>query len=180
MADGRVMNTAADFEKFGVNPKKVENWEDGRRDNDEPDHGEIWYIDCSFDDKTTLVLGFRPKSTDQVNKKGFNPNIAMNYNTKTGEPFNDYRLYKAEDVYNSDESADLKWGENTLKGHDWQSYDVHIEPEDDYEVEFEGKNQFNTKQRWTFILKLKQHHSDQETATSPLVPTMNIITTLSV
>ncbi|CAK1252375.1 lipocalin-like domain-containing protein [Fructobacillus tropaeoli] len=139
MADGRVMDTAADFEKFGVNPKKVENWEDGRRDNDEPGHGEIWYIDCSFDDKTTLVLGFRPKSTDQVNKKGFNPNIAMNYNTKAGEPFNDYRLYKAEDVYTSDESADLKWGENTLKGHDWQSYDVHIEPEDDYEVEFEGK-----------------------------------------
>lgn len=79
----------------------------------------------------------------------------MNYNTKAGEPFNDYRRYKAEDVYTSDESADLKWGENTLKGHDWQSYDVHIEPEDNYEVEFEGKNQFSTKQRCTFILKLK-------------------------
>lgn len=118
MAYGRVMDTAADFEKFGVNPNKVENWEDGRRDNDEPGHGEIWYIDCSFDDKTTLVLGFRPKSPSQVNQKGFNPNIAMNYSTIAGEPFNDYRAYKADEVFTSDKAADLKWGENTLKGQD--------------------------------------------------------------
>ncbi|MDF7637245.1 lipocalin-like domain-containing protein [Leuconostocaceae bacterium ESL0958] len=139
MAQGRVMENAADYQKFGINPNKVEAWEDGKRDNDEPGHGEIFYIDCSFDDGSTLVVGFRPKSPSQVPLKGDNPNIAMNYTTKDGQPFNDYRLYQAADVFTSTKQADLKWGPNTFQGHDWQSYDVHIEPEADYELELDGK-----------------------------------------
>ena len=38
MAQGRIMNRPADYQKLGINPDKVENWEDGRRDNDEAGH----------------------------------------------------------------------------------------------------------------------------------------------
>lgn len=61
MAQGRIMDQPEDYKKLGINPNKIEAWEDGRRDNDKAGHAEVWYLDCSFDDKSTLVLGFRPK-----------------------------------------------------------------------------------------------------------------------
>src|SRR6516165_5334914 len=54
----RVMDKPADFIKLGVNPNRIEAWEDGRRDTSAPGHAEIWYLDCHFDDGSTLVLGF--------------------------------------------------------------------------------------------------------------------------
>jgi len=91
MVKGRIMNQSADFKQLDINPNQVEAWEDGRRDNDQAGHAEIWYFDCSFDDKSTLVLGFRPKSVAQVDQAGDNPNIAINYSNATGKPFYDYR-----------------------------------------------------------------------------------------
>ena len=109
MAQGRIMNRPADYQKLGINPDKVENWEDGRRDNDEAGHAEVWYLDCSLDDGSTLILGFRPKSTDQVANRGDNPNVAINYTSADGQPFYDYRLYDVKDAYSSKDQLDLKW-----------------------------------------------------------------------
>jgi len=80
----RVMDKPGDFTLLGVNPDRIEVWEDGRRDTSQPGHAEIWYFDCHFDDGSTLVLGFRPKSVDQVDKDGDNPNVAINYNYPDG------------------------------------------------------------------------------------------------
>lgn len=138
MAKGRIMNQPADFKQLGINPTQVEAWEDGRRDNDQAGHAEIWYFDCSFDDKSTLVLGFRPKSVAQVDQAGDNPNIAINYSNATGKPFYDYRLYDVSNTATSKTSADIKWGPNSMVGQDWQSYDVHVEPEADQEIVMDG------------------------------------------
>ncbi|WP_047999467.1 lipocalin-like domain-containing protein [Lactiplantibacillus herbarum] len=138
MAKGRIMNQPADFKQLGINPNQIEAWEDGRRDNDQAGHAEIWYFDCSFDDKSTLVLGFRPKSVAQVDQSGDNPNIAINYSNASGKPFYDYRLYDVANTATSKTSANLKWGPNSLIGQNWQSYDVHVEPEADQEVVMDG------------------------------------------
>lgn len=145
MAQGRIMNQPEDFKKLGINPNKVEAWEDGRRDTDEAGHAEVWYLDCSFDDNSTLVLGFRPKSVDQVVKKGDNPNVAINYTTSDGKPFYDYRLYDVKDAYSSKDRLDLKWGPSTLVGKDWKEYDIHVEPEPDQELVMEGKKSVEHK-----------------------------------
>ena len=145
MAQGRIMNRPADYQKLGINPDKVENWEDGRRDNDEAGHAEIWYLDCSLDDGSTLILGFRPKSTDQVVNKGDNPNVAINYTSADGQPFYDYRLYDVKDTYSSKDELDLKWGPSTLVGDNWHNYDIHIEPEADQELVMEGKKSVEHK-----------------------------------
>jgi len=134
----RVMDKPADFTKLGVNPDRIEAWEDGRRDTSKPGHAEIWYLDCHFDDGSTLVLGFRPKAVDQVDKDGDNPNVAINYNHPDGSLFWDYRLYDTSQVEISTERCDLKFGPSTLTG-DWKTYDIHIEPEPDKKVIMEGK-----------------------------------------
>ncbi|WEV39554.1 lipocalin-like domain-containing protein [Lactobacillus sp. ESL0681] len=139
MSQGRIMNRPEDYKKLGINPNKVEASEDGRRDNDQPGHAEVWYLDCSFDDKSTLVLGFRPKSVDHVDQAGDNPNVAINYTSAAGKPFYDYRLYDVQDTFSSRDKLDLKWGPSTLVGKDWQEYDIHIEPEPDQEIVMEGK-----------------------------------------
>ncbi len=94
----------ADYERLGVNPSKVVAWEDGLRDTADPMHGEIWYMDCSFGDGSTLVVGFRPKSTDWLPQPTYNPNVAINYNEAGSEiPFCDYRLYEMDQVSMSKE-----------------------------------------------------------------------------
>lgn len=145
MAQGRIMDRPEDYKKLGINPNKIEDWEDGRRDNDEPGHAEVWYLDCSLDDGSTLVLGFRPKSTDQVGNKGDNPNVAINYTSTDGKPFYDYRLYDVSETSSSKDNLDLKWGPSTLVGKDWQEYDIHIEPEPDKELVMEGKKSVEHK-----------------------------------
>ena len=134
----RVMDRPEDFTKLGVNPDRIEAWEDGRRDTSKPGHAEIWYLDCHFDDGSTLVLGFRPKSVDQVDKDSDNPNVAINYNHPDGTLFWDYRLYDTSQVKIDTKRCDLKFGPSTLRG-DWKTYDIHIEPEPDKKVVMEGK-----------------------------------------
>ena len=134
----RVMDKPEDFTKLGVNPGRIEAWEDGRRDTSAPGHAEIWYLDCHFDDGSTVVLGFRPKSVDQVDKDGDNPNVAINYNHPDGTLFWDYRLYDTSQVKIDTKRCDLKFGPSTLRG-DWKTYDIHIEPEPDKKVVMEGK-----------------------------------------
>ncbi|MTV81786.1 lipocalin-like domain-containing protein [Secundilactobacillus folii] len=145
MKQGRIMDQPADYKKLGINPDKIETWEDGRRDNNQPGHAEIWYLDCSFDDQSTLVLGFRPKSVDHVDTTEENPNVAINYTAPDGTPLYDYRLYDAAETYTSIKDANLKWGPSTLVGKDWQEYDVHIEPEADQEIVMEGKKSVKHK-----------------------------------
>ena len=146
MALARVMDKPEDYERLGVNPSKVEAWEDGLRDTAGPMHGEIWYMDCSFDDGSTLVVGFRPKSTDWLPQPTYNPNVAINYNEAGSEiPFCDYRLYEMDQVSMSKESCEVRFGPNAFVGDDWKSYDIHIEPEADRELVFEGKRSVEHK-----------------------------------
>lgn len=142
----RIMDTPADYEKLGINPDRVEAWEDGRRDTDEAGHGEVWYLDCNLDDGSTLVLGFRPKSADHVPKKGDNPNFAINYTHADGTPFYDYRLHTPDETTTSTKGCDIVSGPNTLTGN-WKTYDAHVEPEPDREIVMEGKRSITHESR---------------------------------
>ena len=126
----RVLDRPEDFKKYGIKQEGLEAWEDGRRDSSDPGHGEIWYFDCSFDDGSTLVLGFRPKSVDHLMQPEDNPNVAINYTNKDGATFFDYRMCSIEESGFSKEKCDLKLGVHYLKGNNWDEYDVKIVPEE--------------------------------------------------
>lgn len=60
----RLMDQPEDFKKLGINPEKVEKWEDGRRTKTEEVGSEIWYFDGTMEDGTKYMVGFRPKSPE--------------------------------------------------------------------------------------------------------------------
>lgn len=135
------MDQPADYQKLGINPSHIEAWEDGRRDTSAAGHGEIWYFDCSFDDGSTLVLGFRPKSPAAVGNDHDNPNIAINYTPAEQPTFNDYRLYNLDQVNSSQTTANLQWGPNSLTSpQPWHTYDVKVVDEGKYPVAIDGKS----------------------------------------
>jgi hypothetical protein len=139
MKKARIMSTPDDFKKLGVNPHKIENWEDGKRDVPDAGHSEVWYIDCSFDDNSTLVLAVRAKALHQMNNPFDSPNIAINYSGANGKPYYDFRSYDASEVSLSKEKCDNKLGPNTFYGENWRVYDFHIEAEPDKEVFMDQK-----------------------------------------
>ena len=135
----RVLDRPEDFKKYGIKQTGLEAWEDGRRDSPEPGHGEIWYFDCSFEDGSTLVLGFRPKSLDHIMQPEDNPNVAINYTNKDGETFFDYRMCSIEESSFSKEKCDLTLGAHYLKGNNWDEYDVKVVPEEPSALVVDGK-----------------------------------------
>ncbi len=40
----RLMDQPEDFKRLGINPEKVETWEDGRRTRTEEVGSEVWYF----------------------------------------------------------------------------------------------------------------------------------------
>ena len=64
----RLMNQPEDFKRLGINPEKVETWEDGRRTRTEEVGSEVWYFDGTMDDGTKFMVGYRPKSMDGMTK----------------------------------------------------------------------------------------------------------------
>ncbi|MBR6415251.1 MAG: hypothetical protein IKS22_04000 [Bacteroidales bacterium] len=71
----RLMDSPEDFRKLGINPDKVEAWEDGRRTRTEDVGSEIWYFDGTMEDGTKYMVGFRPKSPDGMGKSVDSPHV---------------------------------------------------------------------------------------------------------
>ena len=97
MARVRLMDQPKDFERFGIDPKKVEPWEDGRRDSDEGMHNEVWYFDALFDDQHKFMVGFRPKNPKKLMLKGDSPNLNIMITTPDGETKDDFLYYTSEE-----------------------------------------------------------------------------------
>lgn len=127
MARIRLMDQKEDFEKLGVDPNKIETWEEGRRDTDDPEHNEVWYFDAIFDQGGKYMVGFRPKSPRDLKKKGFSPNLNIMITTPDGETRQDFLNYPIEESHIGTEKADLKFGPHTMTGY-FKSYDIHVEP----------------------------------------------------
>ena len=53
----RLMDQPEDFKRLGINPDKVEKWEDGRRTHTEEVGSEVWYFDGTMDDGTKFMVG---------------------------------------------------------------------------------------------------------------------------
>ncbi|HLQ39734.1 MAG TPA: lipocalin-like domain-containing protein [Tetragenococcus sp.] len=124
----RIMDTDADFQKLGINPDKVELWEEGRRDTSEPGHNEVWYFDATMEDGTKFMAGFRPIDPAKMATGGDSPNVNIIVTTPAGEEKGDFHYFTAEESYTGEkEGCDLKYGTDTAKG-DFKNYDIHIEP----------------------------------------------------
>lgn len=126
MAKARLMDTMADFQKLGINPDKVEMWEDGIRNTDEPGNNEVWYFDANFDDGSKVIIGFRPCTATGMAEKGFSPNLNLDITRPDGKTTQEFAFATIEETFMSKEKCDVHFGKDWCTG-DFKDYDIHIE-----------------------------------------------------
>lgn len=126
MAKARLMDTAEDFKKLGVNPDKVEVWEDGVRNTDDPGNNEVWYFDANFDDGSKVIIGFRPDTIVSMAVKGHAPNLNLDITRPDGKTTQEFAFASVENSFMSKDKCDVHYGSDYCTG-GFKDYDIHIE-----------------------------------------------------
>lgn len=126
MSKARLMDTAEDFKKLGLNPDHVEVWEDGIRNTDDIGNNEVWYFDANFDDGSKVIIGFRPKTFQGMTQKGYQPNLNFDITRPDGRTTQEFAFASWEESSMSKEKCDVHFGPDWCTG-DFKDYDIHIE-----------------------------------------------------
>lgn len=126
MERARLMDRPEDFEKLGIDPDKVEQWEDGIRNSDAPGNNEVWYFDGNFDDGSKVVIGFRPKTAAGMRTTGFQPNLNLDITRPDGETTQEFAFVDEADSSFGTDKCDVHFGPDYCVG-DFEDYDIHIE-----------------------------------------------------
>lgn len=132
MANVRLLDQPADFERLGINQNGVEVWEDGRRNTDtRPNNWEWWYSDFIFEDGTTAVAQFFPKAGKKIRESGDYPSINLRIRLPDGTEYKDEITIKANGASFSQERCDVVLGPHFFRG-DLYNYHIHVEPTKGY------------------------------------------------
>lgn len=126
MAKARLMDTVEDFKKLGINPSRVEVWEDGIRNADDVGNNEVWYFDANFDDGSKVIVAFRSKTAQGMAQKGFQPNLNLDITKPDGKTAQEFAFASWEESSMSREKCDVHFGSDWCTG-DFKDYDIHIE-----------------------------------------------------
>lgn len=116
MAKARLMDTAEDFKKLGLNPNLVGVWEDGVRNTDDIGNNEVWYFDANFDDGSKVIIGFRPKTAQGMAQKGFQPNLNLDITRPGGKTTQEFAFVSSEDSSMSKDKCDVHFGPDWCTG----------------------------------------------------------------
>lgn len=130
MANARLLDRPEDYKQLGLNPDKVEMWEDGRRNNDSgPSNWEWWYFDMILDDGTTSIIQFFTNGRQGLKKDVDVPTVTMKVTTPDGKKYQKSPNFKADDASFSKDQCDVKIGNNIFKG-DLKNYEIFVDPAD--------------------------------------------------
>ncbi|OFW58313.1 MAG: hypothetical protein A2W01_08540 [Candidatus Solincola sediminis] len=116
---------AAALKREGLDPDRVEVWEDGYRTAEVENAFEWWYFDAQFEDGSTVVVVFNTKS--MIKPKGpMDPAVLIIYKDTNDkrETFDSHVDLK--EFSSSTKSCDVRIGPSWVKG-DLESYQVHAE-----------------------------------------------------
>jgi len=117
------------YEDLGLNPDKVEVWEDGLRTSGEKGTYEWWYTDAEFDDGTTIVTVFFTKNGFDVSGRA-QPTVTINITRPDGSELErTFQLKKGILINASREYCDVEIGRSYLK-YDKGNYVIHYEDEE--------------------------------------------------
>lgn len=128
MAKARILDQPNDYKKLGINPNKIELWEESRRETSEPGHNEVWYFDGTMDDGSKFIVGLRPKNPYDSHSSNDEPNLNIIITTPNGEEKSDFLYYSPQESFIGEEGGcNLKFGPHIVTG-DFKSYHLNIEP----------------------------------------------------
>lgn len=129
MKQARLMNKTEDYTRLGINPDKVELWEDGKREVSTPNHFEWWYFDGILDDGTKVVVQFLSKPGPYFKFNGDYPSVKFTVTLPDGTKLHREPSYKAKETFMSKDKCDLRYGKHTASGNLYD-YTIHFEETD--------------------------------------------------
>ncbi|MBQ9853264.1 MAG: hypothetical protein IJO69_04260 [Ruminiclostridium sp.] len=129
MKNMRMMNTPEDYKALGVNPNRVEAWEDGRRNTDELGRIEWWYFDADMEDGTKVGVNFATNPPFRPDEAGYHPFVYYNIQFPDGSVETDARFYDASECSFGAGNCDVRCGVNVFRG-DLSCYELHVEHEE--------------------------------------------------
>jgi hypothetical protein len=124
-----LLDRPEDYKRLGINPYEIEQWEDGVRDSEAPDHFEWWYFDCILDNGMKVVIQFLSKNGRTISSSEFHPTIFFKVTMPDGEQKNKEYHISAKDILWSKESCDVHFGPHFFQG-DLKVYHIHMELQD--------------------------------------------------
>jgi hypothetical protein len=111
----RVADRPADYERLGIDPVEVAQFEDGQRIGTERGRYEWWYFDAHLDDGTTVVVVFYTKPNVSPNRP-LAPRITINLTLPDGRDFVKF-LDTRPELFNASKSGcDVRIGTNRFVG----------------------------------------------------------------
>ena len=121
-----LLDKPEDYKRLGINPNRIEEWEDGVRDNAEPNHFEWWYFDSMLDDGTKVVVQFLSKQGRSIKKAEFSPTLFFKVTTPDGKQIDKEYSFDMKDVSWSKDTCYVKFGPNTFSGN-LKEYKIHMD-----------------------------------------------------
>jgi hypothetical protein len=134
----RLADLPADYEKLGIDPVAVAQFEDGQRIGTGKGRYEWWYFDAHLDDGATVVVIFYTKPNVSPNRP-LAPRITINLALPDGRRFDKVYDTAADQFVASKERCDVRIGTNRFVG-DLRRYHIAAAIEEvSVEIELTGK-----------------------------------------
>ena len=111
----RLADRPADYQKLGIDPVKVAQFEDGQRMGTEKGRFDGWYFDAHLDDGATVVVSFYTKRVGSPNGP-LAPGVTINLTLPDGRQFDRIYSTTADQFTMSKEKCDVRVGSNHLTG----------------------------------------------------------------
>ena len=111
----RLAGRPADYQKLGIDPVEVAQFEDGQRIGTEKGRYEWWYFDAHLEDGATVVVVFYTKPNVSPNGP-FAPRITINLTLPDGRRFEKFYDTAAGQFSASREACDVRIGTNRFVG----------------------------------------------------------------
>lgn len=121
----RLMNTEIDYQKMGTKRKKIEAWEDAKRDDDRRGVYEWWYFDMILDDGSKAVIHFNTKDNKTIDKDGTIPSVVIKITDAKGNEYKDNVVLTSEKAHFGKENCDVHFGDHFING-DLKNYHIHV------------------------------------------------------
>lgn len=128
MKQPRIMDRPEDYEKLGINPNQIEQWEDSRRnENTDAGNWEWWYFDSILDDGTKVVIQFFTKEgMRNIKKNGDSPSITLKITMPDGTHYQRELSEKPSNCTYGKDKCDVRFGAHSFIG-DFHEYHIHVE-----------------------------------------------------
>jgi predicted secreted hydrolase len=127
-ATASLASSESQFQSLGLNPARVEPWEDGARTDGRAGTYEWWYFDFNLDDGSTLVVTYLSKDITRP-QTGRAPLVTFALDRADGSNVSRVVNASAADYSSSRAGCDVRIGANTVSG-DLRDYALHFETAD--------------------------------------------------